>query len=209
MKKESSIENTMNEPTISKVTMATLATAIQETIQIEYGKAYENHRQNSIEDRRARKIKESAERKKNNEELKQLLLGELKQDRDKYTANAKKELADIMIQAINAMTTPITKKLERLEAKIDNMQIHSYIELLNQNIDLQLQKVFAFQQQQNTFAVTIHARMHKMQTDIDSIVAAVDEFITNYSSDDEDMTNETSPGSVSEFPAHPSVFQHY
>lgn len=209
MKKESSIENTMNELTISKVTMATLATAIQETISEEYGKAYDNNSKKYMIDRKARKVKEAAERKKHNEELKQLLLGELKQDREQYTANAKKELAAIMIQAINAMATPITKKIERLEAKIDNMQIHNYIELLNHNIDLKLQKVFAFQQQQNTFTVTIHAKMHKLQTDIDSIVTAVDEFITQYGDDEEDMTNGTSPGSVSEFPAHPSAFQHY
>lgn len=209
MKKESSKENTMNELTISEVTLTRLATAIQETIQSEYGKAYENHSQTYMKDRKVRKIKEEAERKRHNEELKQLILGELKEDRERYTADAKKELVGMMGKGLYSLSTSITQKVERLEAKIDNIQFHSYIELLNQNIDLQLQKVFAFHQQQNTFAVTIHAKMHKMQTDIDSIVAAVDDFITQYGDDEEDMTNGTSPGSVSEFPAHPSAFQHY
>jgi len=101
--------------------------------------------------------------------------------------------------------TMLVNYVQRLEAKIDKMQIHNYIELLNQNMDARFKRLELQQQMWSTSFTTLHTRMCRLQIDVDSIIEAVDDFILRFTEEDESEVD-SSPSSVHEFPPTPSAF---
>ena len=89
-------------------------------------------------------------------------------------------LRSILSECIQSL---VQTDIKRLEAKIDSMQIHNYIELINQNIDARFQQLFNYQNMWNTYFISMHNQLLKLQQDTDSIIVAMDELILEKNSD--------------------------